>query len=259
MPEGAGPAPGGRPTRAAFETIPCPVCGGHDFEHLFEKAGEPFVRCRGCTLVLINPRPRAEDVALTYDAAYSRGYIDKAERKLARCRRWVRRVARLRGHAGGRWLDVGCSAGFVLAAAREAGFEVSGVELEAAAVAFAQETLQLPAVTCGTLEAQAYPAASFDVVTLYDVIEHVPDLNRTVAELARILKPGGVLEIRTPDVAHWSRPRALARWREIKPSEHLYYFSPATLERLLARHGLQLRCRRLMWKAAIDAFFTRAT
>ena len=242
---------------AGFETIACPVCSGTGFAPLFEKAGEPFVRCSGCRLVLINPRPRAQEVAATYDAAYSRGYIDKAERKLARCRRWVARVASMRSGAPGRWLDVGCSAGFVLAAAREAGFEVYGVELEAAAVAFAQQVLTLPNVVCGTLEAQCYPADFFDVVSLYDVIEHVPDLNRTAAELARILKPGGVLEIRTPDVAHWSRPRDLARWKEIKPSEHLYYFSPDTLTRLLTQHGLRPLHRRLMFKAAIDAFFTR--
>ena len=243
---------------AGFETIACPVCAGTGFAPLFEKAGEPFVRCTQCTLVLINPRPRAQAVAETYDAAYSRGYIDKAERKLARCRRWVARVAEMRGGAQGRWLDVGCSAGFVLAAAREAGFEVFGVELEAAAVAFAQQSLGLPNVVCGTLEAQAYPTGFFDVVSLYDVIEHVPDLNRTAAELARILKPGGVLEIRTPDVAHWSRPRNLAGWKEIKPSEHLYYFSPDTLTRLLGQHGLRPMHRRFMFKAAINAFFTHA-
>lgn len=244
---------------AGFETIACPVCAATGFASLFEKAGEPFVRCNTCKLVLINPRPHAHAVAETYDADYSRGYIDKAERKLARCRRWVARVARMRGGAHGRWLDVGCSAGFVLAAAREAGFEVFGVELEAAAVAFAQQSLSLPNVVCGTLEAQAYPADFFDVISLYDVIEHVPDLNRTAAELARILKPGGVLEIRTPDVAHWSRPRNLAGWKEIKPSEHLYYFSPDTLTRLLGQHGLRPVHRRLMFKAAIDAFFTRTS
>lgn len=245
------------PADRPFERIACPVCDGGDFTSLFELHGEPFVRCRGCGLVLINPRPVFGVVADTYDAAYSDGYIRKADKKRARCKRWVARIQR-RFAARGRWLDVGCSAGFVVEAAQAAGYDAHGVELEAAAVAFARETLRLTTVACGTLEAQAYPAAHFDVLSMYDVIEHVPDLNATVAELKRLLAPGGVIEIRTPDVGHWTTPRALANWREIKPSEHLYYFDRRTLPRLFARHGLRLRESRLMLKSALDHVYEHA-
>lgn len=245
------------PADRPFERIACPVCDGGDFTPLFELRGEPFVRCRGCGLVLINPRPVFGVVADTYDAAYSDGYIRKADKKRARCKRWVARIRR-RFVARGRWLDVGCSAGFVVEAAQAAGYDAYGVELEAAAVAFARQTLRLTTVACGTLEAQAYPAAHFDVLSMYDVIEHVPDLNATVAELKRLLAPGGVIEIRTPDVGHWTTPRALADWREIKPSEHLYYFDRRTLPRLFARHGLRLRESRLMLKSALDHVYEHA-
>lgn len=241
---------------ASPELICCPVCGGSQFRSLFELRNEPFVACDECRLVLINPRPRFEAVTATYDARYSRGYIDKAPKKIARCRRWVNRIVRRHG-PGGRWLDVGCSAGFVVSAAEEAGFDAFGVELEPAAVAYGRETLGLTHLAIGTLEAQAYPAHYFDVISMYDVIEHVPDLNGTVAELARILRPTGMVEIRTPDVGHWSTPKNLARWKEIKPSEHLYYFSAATLCRLFAQHGFQLENRRLMFKSALDCFFVR--
>jgi hypothetical protein len=59
-------------------------------------------------------------------------------------------------------------------------------------------------------------------------------------------------------VAHWARPRELSTWKEIKPSEHLYYFSPETLTRLFAQHGLRLVHRRVMFKAAIDALYAHA-
>ncbi len=239
---------------AVGETIDCPVCDGRDFTRLFEKAGEAFVRCRVCGLVLINPRPPFAVVVSTYDAQYSGAYIRKADKKRARCRRWVRRLIRRHG-ARGRWLDVGCSAGFVVAAAGEAGFEAHGVELEAAAVEFARRELGLSRITCGTLEAQRYPAGHFDVVSLYDVIEHVPDLNATVAELGRILAPGGIIEIRTPDVGHWRTPRDLATWPEVKPSEHLYYFDRRTLPRLFERHALVAVERRPMLKTALDMVF----
>ena len=240
-----------------FERIACPVCDGTAFAALFEKQGEPFVRCEACGLVLINPRPVFGVVADTYDAAYSEGYIRKADKKRARCARWVARIAR-RYVPRGRWLDVGCSAGFVVEAAAAAGFDAWGVELEAGAVAFARDILKLSQVSQGTLEAQRYPSAHFDVLSMYDVIEHVPDLNATVAELKRLLAPGGVIEIRTPDVGHFTTPRRLDTWREIKPSEHLYYFDRHTLPRLFARHGLRLRESRWMLKSALDHVYEHA-
>ena len=240
-----------------IEKIACPVCGGDSFTHLFTKQDESFVCCDECQLVLINPRPNFTQVADTYDGAYSEHYIKKADKKLNRCAKWVRRLQRQFGQ-GGRWLDVGCSAGFVVLAAQRAGFDAYGVELEAGAVAYAKQSLGLKQVNVGTLEEQAYPDEYFDVISLYDVIEHVPDLNAVVSELSRLVKPGGVIEIRTPDVAHWQTPNDLSTWKEVKPSEHLYYFSAQTLEKLFTNNKLVLLKRRLMFKPALDMFFTRA-
>ena len=237
-----------------IDKIDCPVCGNDSFSHLFTKQDEPFVRCNKCHLILINPRPDFAQVVDTYDSAYSEHYIKKGDKKLKRCARWVRRLQRRFGQRG-RWRDVGCSAGFVVAAAQRAGFDAYGVELEAGAVEYARRSLGLEQVKEGTLEQQAYPSEYFDVISLYDVIEHVPDLNALVSELKRIIKPGGIVEIRTPDVAHWQTPDDLSTWKEVKPSEHLYYFSAPTLEQLFLNNGLVLLKRRLMFKPALDMFF----
>jgi len=236
--------------------IDCPICGGRQFETLFVKSHESFVRCTGCTLTLINPPPEQTKSAATYDRDYSLGYIRKADKKLRRCRNWVRRLQRRFG-VSGRWLDVGCSAGFVMKAAADAGFEAYGVEVEPAAVDYAREVLKLPNVRCGTLEAQAYEDAAFDVISLYDVIEHVPDLNRLVAELHRILATRGLVEIRTPDIGHWQTPRDLSTWKEVKPSEHLYYFDALTLRTLFEKHGFELAHKRFMIKGALDMCFVK--
>lgn len=239
--------------RVDWDLIPCPVCDGTDFRHLFDKHGEPFVRCRGCGLTLINPRPPYARIRDGYDGAYSAGYTRKAQSKIIRARK---RVAHI-GKTSGRWLDVGCSAGFVVKAATEAGFEAWGVDIEAEGIAYGSDTLGLSRLACGVLEAQRYAAASFDVISVYDVIEHVPDLNRFVAELARILAPQGVIDIGTPDIGHWRVPRELARWNELKPSEHLYYFNRRTLARLLARHGLRIVRKRFALKPGLKVLVTR--
>jgi SAM-dependent methyltransferase len=234
--------------------IACPVCGGTQFEHLFVKRSEAFVRCTMCTLMLINPPPDPQSSAATYDEDYSDAYIRKAGKKLKRCAGWVARAQR-RFAASGRWLDVGCSAGFVVKAAQDLGFEAYGVEVEPAAVEYGRDALRLTNLRCGSLEDQAYADKFFDVISLYDVIEHVPNLNRVVAELRRILAPDGVIEIRTPNVDHWQTPRDLSVWKEVKPSEHLYYFGFSTLKTLFENHGFRVLHKRLMFKPALDVYF----
>ena len=243
--------------RQGWDLIACPVCEGVVFDTLFEKGGEPFVRCRACGLTLINPRPPFEQVRAGYDAEYSTLYTAKADKKLKRARGRVQRLVRRYGR-GKRWLDVGCSAGFVVKAAQDAGYEAHGVDIEAAAVAWGRERYDLDNLRAGLLDEQAYPAASFDVISAYDVIEHVPDLNAFVAELERLLAPQGVIDLGTPDIGHWRVPTPLETWNELKPSEHLYYFDRQTLGRLLARHGLVIDRVRIALKPGLKAYVKRA-
>ncbi len=222
-----------------WEKIDCPVCGSTHFDPLFEKKGEPFVRCQNCGLMLINPRPVYDHVINTYDDDYSDFYIKKANKKMARFKRWAKSVQKL-GARKGRWLDIGCSAGFVVKVAQGLGYDAYGVDVESHGIEFAQSTLGLKNVSQGMLEDKNYPAGFFDVISIYDVIEHVPDLNKFVAEISRILVKGGILDIRTPDEGHWRTPKDRATWNAIIPSEHLYYFNRKTLAMLLNKHGLKV-------------------
>ncbi|NIO88167.1 MAG: hypothetical protein GTN53_46770, partial [Candidatus Aminicenantes bacterium] len=90
-----------------WEQISCPVCNNENFIPLFKKNNEPFVKCMECGLVLINPRPVYDQIADTYDDHYSQVYANKAEKKLRRTRRWVKRIIK-KYKTGGRWLDIGC-------------------------------------------------------------------------------------------------------------------------------------------------------
>jgi 2-polyprenyl-3-methyl-5-hydroxy-6-metoxy-1,4-benzoquinol methylase len=245
------PSPG-KAEPAEWEQIDCPVCGSSSFTLLFEKRGEPFAECRSCALVLINPRPVQARLMDTYTHDYSKHYARKAGKKLRRCRRWVRRVKK---HVDcGRWLDVGCSAGFVALAAQEAGYEAWGVDVENWGIQYGQDVLRLQNLYPGTLEDQRFPSGFFNVISLYDVIEHVPDLNSLTAELKRLLAPGGVIDIITPDIGHWRTPKKLSAWDEIKPSEHLYYFNKETLERLLNNHGLTIVQKRFHFKPSLRVY-----
>ena len=205
---------------------------------------------------MINPRPVYSDIIHTYTHGYSTHYIDKQEKKLRRARRMVRRLARTVPH--GRWLDVGCSAGFTLQAAREAGFDPCGVEVDPLGVKYATEVFGLKNVFLGSLEEQNFPDGFFDVITVVEVIEHVPNLNKFCQELKRVLAPTGLIYLTTPDVAHWRTPRPLHRWEAILPSQHLYYFNKNTLQRLLEKHGLKIIKKRFNLKPGIKVNVTHA-
>lgn len=226
---------------------PCPVCGGTQAAPLFTRDGYDIVACRDCRLAFVAQDPARIDFKSLYDEAYYTGGSDavfadyvgqeaarraSARRKLMLLRQWPPRLP-----AQGRLLDVGCAAGFFLAEAK-AFYQVQGVELSDWSSAYARDRLGLDVFT-GTLQQAALPAAQFDIVTLWDVIEHVPDPVPLLAEAARVLKPGGRLVLSTGD---WGSAYAQARgrdWHLMTPPWHLSFFSRETMARAAARAGLK--------------------
>ena len=137
--------------------------------------------------------------------------------------------------AVGRVLDVGCATGFFLEVASDAGWEAHGVELSPFAAKVAQRKFG-SRIFNGTLEQATFPDGYFDLVTLSDLIEHVPDPDGFLDEVRRILKPGGCVMVVTPNVQSVSALLMGKLWSHYK-AEHLLYFTPHTLRTLLERHG----------------------
>jgi SAM-dependent methyltransferase len=144
----------------------------------------------------------------------------------------------LRRHApGGRLLEIGCSTGFFLNAARLY-FDVVGVEPSAWARNFAEEKLKLR-VAAATLDQAKFPDASFDAAAMIDVIEHLADPAAALRETARVLSKGGVLYLVTPDIDSLSAKILRGRWWGLRPA-HVYYFSRRTMTELLERCGFEV-------------------
>ena len=99
-----------------WDKIACPICDGTAFTDLFTKDNEPFVECQQCSLTMINPRPIYANILKGYTEDYSQGYINKEDKKIRRAKRRVRKIKKIIPE--GRWLDIGCSAGFILSVAR---------------------------------------------------------------------------------------------------------------------------------------------
>lgn len=226
----------------------CPVCAAAASAALFVKDGYEMRRCGDCGAVFVGANPATIDFAALYGESYYRGgsdavfadYVGEQAQRRAQARRrlwWLRHGPR-RWPRQGRLLDVGCAAGFFLAEAR-AHYDVQGVELSPWAAAYARERLGLD-VRTGTLEQAALPAGRFDIVTLWDVIEHVAEPVPLLAEVARVLAPGGRAVLTTGD---WGSAYAQSRgadWHLMTPPWHLTMFSRATLARAAARAGLRV-------------------
>jgi 2-polyprenyl-3-methyl-5-hydroxy-6-metoxy-1,4-benzoquinol methylase len=144
-------------------------------------------------------------------------------------------LRQLRAVHGGKLLDVGCGSGKWLASMRERGWVVAGVDFDAAAVsAGTRRGLSLAA---GSLEAQRYPDAAFDAVTLNHVIEHLPDPVATLTECRRVLKPGGQFILYTPNVQSLGYRLFGQHWRGLEPPRHLHLFSSGSIRVALERAG----------------------
>ena len=141
--------------------------------------------------------------------------------------------------ARGTLLDVGAATGAFLAEAAAAGFAVAGVEPSAWAAEVARA--RGLDVCTGTVEALGDAAGRFDVVTSFDVVEHLVDPVEGVRTLSRHARPGGLVAVTVPDFGGWWARCSGARWPFVTPKEHLHYFTRRTLRALLTAAGLRVR------------------
>jgi 2-polyprenyl-3-methyl-5-hydroxy-6-metoxy-1,4-benzoquinol methylase len=135
----------------------------------------------------------------------------------------------------GRLLDFGCAAGYFLQIAQHDGWSIAGVELSRTMAEQATRMLGVP--VAATLD--ELPAGQFDAITLWEVIEHMPDPLDVLRQLRARLRPGGVLMLSTPNTGHWQAVRAPELWRSYRPPSHLIYFTATTLTETLQKAGFQ--------------------
>lgn len=215
----------------------CPVCSGERFESRVI-AGLTIRRCFSCGLYTREfPRSKGTNYADVDDDAYLRsiGRVRRAQGKEI--------AAFVREHHGdGEWLDVGCGFGYVLEAARSAGFRVRGIEPDAKAANAARE--RIGDVVQGVLE-DATPAA--DVLSTLDIIEHVDDLNAFAGLVKRKTRALWVIKVPSSEglffrVAHALRIGSAVKrlWQAEYEHPHKVYFDRATLTRFLVNHGFDV-------------------
>jgi len=183
--------------------------------------------------------PTVGDMNVYADQEYEAGvyseYAKAHDMKVATARP---RLAAIKKRAKGkRLLDVGCATGFFMEAATEEGFDVRGVEFSTVAISMARPDIRERIVRGDVNALLAKEPEKFDVVTAFDIIEHVQDPANFLKEIREILQPGGVLAISTPDTGHFLRYLMGSKWPMLQPMQHTVLFSRQSIADLLQRCG----------------------
>ena len=218
-----------------------PEVEAHDIQKIFactsSAYGEcgPIVRCNGCGLIYQNPQPDPTCLLEAYEEVEDTRYEDEREGRLHTFRRALQE---LEAHvAAGRLLDIGAHIGVAVEVARERGWDAMGVEPSRWATAVGNAR-GLPIVN-GTIENLPQTLPLFDAVTIWDVIEHLPDPLGELRRIRPLMRPDGVIAISTMDVQA-PVARLLGRNWPWYMQMHLYYFSQQTLSQLVEKAGYEV-------------------
>jgi 2-polyprenyl-3-methyl-5-hydroxy-6-metoxy-1,4-benzoquinol methylase len=251
--------------------VRCAVCDGADFEPVFpsaiadpesdpaayfsssrQRAGHlEIVRCRQCTLLLTNPRDDDETLARVYGELADTEYASEEDNRRRTAANYLHLIGTDHPHPG-RLLDVGCATGVFAELACARGWQVTGLDASPWAIARARERCPRATFVAGLIEDAPFAGSTFGVITMWDVMEHVRSPRDTLRHLHECLAPGGMVYLNVPN-ADSAVARLMGRHWILLLREHLWYFSPATMTRLLNDAGFDL-----MWTRPNQVRFSLA-
>lgn len=224
----------------------CYLCNG-TMARFLVKNGYAIYRCTSCGLGMTDLQ---KDYNSFIKDHYSKGYFTGDPRYSAyvsykddkpivvrNMRNFLREVKRYKPH--GKLLDVGCAMGFFVELAVVDGYDAYGFDPSDFAVAEAKNLVGEKRIALGTTETLDYPKKSFDVITLFDVFEHLADPQKDIAKLLTWLKDDGIIVIATGDSQSLAAKVFKRRWTFYIPPQHLFFFTKTTLVSFLKLVGLQ--------------------
>lgn len=223
-----------------MEAINCAICGRDNTVLLFSKDAHDVVCCKKCALSYVNPRNFSEE----HDDYFRGPYLSTIEENSALKPGISLLYANLLDNldtylSPGRLLDVGCAMGHFMTFARDRGWSVEGVECSRYAAECGRKRWGLHVDAVCDLRDARFADSHFDGCVLIEVAEHLPHPRLTFTEVLRVLKPGGMVYITTPNFASFRSLVQRKDWSAVIPSGHLYYFTADSLEKLLKSIGFE--------------------
>lgn len=233
-----------------MKNIACPTCSAsvsepylraYDLNWRTSAEGFSLVRCTACGTVYLTPAPEEGELDKYYPPRYytrASGAVEVTEavkRGMEAGFRYRLRTLSSLGPAG-TMLDIGCGDGHFISFMRRQHWDAWGVEISTSACSYAVEKLGLPPdrVICGDILKAPLPAGRFDLITMYDVLEHLPDPGAVIGACEKLLKPGGYIFIQVPNIDSLGRRLLGPYWIHLDAPRHISHYGVKTL-RLLFR------------------------
>ncbi len=221
----------------------CPICTTETLPlYTIEKFSPPFQirQCPNCGLQMQEKIP--ENSSKLYQAGYYTGqsqysYIDERKSKNYDNYVWQARLQNIRRFIAppADLLDIGCAFGGFIEAAQAFGYRSQGLDISNYAVDYAHSQ-GLKTIHQGSLETSNFPNQSFDIISLIEVMEHLPDPCKTLEALSRIIRPGGLVLLQTANFLGWQARLQKNKYHYYLPG-HLFYYSTKNLRLLFRRYG----------------------
>jgi len=219
----------------------CPLCHENISSPLGCKNNFKLVTCQACGFIHVDPMPTTTQLEELYqDYRQTKNYLKKLKKKVLTSRFKLKRLKKHQSLLGQKFLDVGCSVGATVEAARRLGYQSMGIDLDEPVVKQAQEIFsqcEFKAASTGELIAMK---RRFDLIYCAEVIEHVPEPHQFVQSLADLLNNKGLLFLTTPDAGHRKVPKDFVSWNRVTPPEHIGYFNRKTMQGILQEHGFKI-------------------
>lgn len=231
----------------------CNLCGQNNYDLLFEtrrRSKERFlfsatsqetsetqiVKCKNCGLVYVNPQPEKRKMVSSYINTEDKNYVSDGIQRAASFKESLKKIKRFQKN--GRVLDVGCAAGYFVHEAQMAGFEAMGLEPNKYLVNWGRKNLKI-SITNSPFEKMTRQNKQFDVITFWDVLEHLSDPAASLHKSAKLLKKGGVLVISYPDMSCLPAKMLNSKWWFVI-SGHLFYFDHKSLSQYMQKYGFEV-------------------
>ncbi len=217
----------------------CLVCSSEDHKNIGNTGSFSIVQCNDCGLRFLDPVPTEECLSEFYASQENFSYYASViERKLKSGRRKIQRLQKYCSR--GKFLDIGCSTGANVEAARRLGYDSSGIDLCEAAINFARNNFPNNQFSVNNIAQVQKESKHYDLVFCTEVIEHIPTPHEFVESLRNIMNINGILYMTTPDAGHFRVPRKFSSWKHVHAPDHLVYFNHEVLKQLLTEHHIQV-------------------
>lgn len=225
-------------------SYPCPVCTGGNNKTLHTIKGFSIVECLSCSMVFVNPRIKNEKLYDIYTNEYfcneNNGYENyelTAHLRIKTFEKWYGEIESFLKINKGNALDIGCAAGYFLDVLKKKEWDVEGIELENKMLSFVRKK----GYTVHDTPLEFFKTEKkYHLITLFDVLEHLPNLLSDIDKLSQLLDNNGSIALVTPDYGSTQRKLFGKKWFQLKPREHIQYFSHKTLQKAVEKSNLTL-------------------